>query len=69
MKPPKELKELGDKFLAAGTMLEDALKHYTNAIANLEAIEAKGRAGTPPPGGVRLVTRTILGLSSMEPCF
>lgn len=42
LKPPKELKDEGDKFLAAGTMLERALKLYTDAIANLDAFEAKG---------------------------
>lgn len=42
LRPPKELKDEGDKLLAAGALLERALQHYTDAIANLEALKAKG---------------------------
>ena len=43
LKPPKALKDEGDKLLASGKMLEEALACYTQAIANLDALEAWGR--------------------------
>ena len=50
---PKELKDEGDKLFASGTMLEEALSRYTEAIANLDAMEARGEKakafeGLPP---------------------
>jgi len=49
LRPPKELKELADKMLAASSMLEDAVKHYTTALKSLEVIEAKGEKPKFPP--------------------